>query len=151
MTRTSVGYLHRITYAVAVAAAFGLAPLTSKLGVAGGALALVLLGVALALAASASVNASAVIAGSLGALASGMLTTVSPALAGAVLVAFCFAERTSRVPGGGAKLAHLALALAGGALAGVVCASYEAAEAGIRAVSVVVAAVLAALPLFVEA
>lgn len=149
--RGGVGYLHRLTYLLAVAAAFGLAPLTSKLGTAAGAVALVLLGVGLALAASASANATAVIGGSLGALASGMLTAISPALAGGVLVALCFAERTGRVENGWARLVHVALAVAGGALAGLVTATYTSAEPGVRVVAVVVAAVLAALPLFVEA
>lgn len=149
--RAGTGYLHRLSYLLAVAAAFGLAPLTSKLGTTLGAVALVCLGVVLALAASGAVNASAVVGGALGSLSSGLLAAVSPALAGAVLVAMCFAERTLRVRGGFARVVHVALALAGGALAGIVAASYEDAEPSVRVISIVVAAVLAALPLFVDA
>jgi hypothetical protein len=151
LPKDGIGYLHRLTYLLAVAAAFGLAPLTSKLGVTAGAGALVCLGIALALAASSSMNATAVIGGSLGALSSGLVATVSPALAGALLVSLCFAERTLRVQGRYGRVVHVALALAGGALAGLVTSTYATAELAVQAVAIVVAAVLAALPLLIEA
>jgi len=112
---------------------------------------LVALGVVLALAASGGVHAAAAASGALGAFASGLLASVSAPIAGATLVTLCFVERTLRVREPRLQVAHLGLAMAGGALGGTVAAAYAGAELSVRLVALVVAGVLSALPLFIEA
>jgi hypothetical protein len=136
---------------VCASAAFGLAPFASKLGLVPGSAWLVLLGVAFALAASGSFNAIAVAAGALGALGGTVLGSVSAAIGGAVLVALAYAERTIRVRSTHGRLLHVGAALGTGALAGAIATAYGSASPAVRGVAVVVAAVLVALPLLVEA
>jgi hypothetical protein len=143
--------LNRFALFIAAAAAFGLSPLASRLGPVAGSALLVVVGVLMALAASGTASAVAITAGAVGAFASGVLGSVSPAVAGAVLVAACYAERTLRVRGATARAAHVGLALIAGAMAGAVSSHYVAAELTVRAVVVVVAAVLSALPLLLDA
>ncbi len=143
--------IHRIALFAAAALAFGLSPLASSLGPVVGSAALVLLGIALALAASGTVSAIAIAGGAAGAFAGGVLATVSPAAAGAVLVGFCYLERTLRVRGATARATHIAIALVGGAIAGALSAHYLAAALTVRLVVVIVAAVAVALPQLVEA
>jgi len=143
--------LSRALLFLTAAAAFGVGPLAGRLGPVVGSAALVLLGVALALTASGTTSALAAAAGALGAFASGVLVTVSPAVAGAALVALCYAERTVRVRAPAARAVHVGIALVTGALAGAVTDHYLAADLTVRIVVVVVAAVLVALPLLVEA
>jgi hypothetical protein len=139
------------TFLVAAACAFGLAPFAARLGVVGGAATLMVLAVALSAAASGSVNSLAVASGALGAFTSGILMGTSGAVAGACLVGLAFAERTLRVRGKTAKLAHVGVAVLGGGLAGTLSMAYASAPPVVRCVSVVVAAVLVALPLLVDA
>ncbi len=141
----------RVLLFLSAAAAFGIGPLAGRLGPVVGSAALVLLAVALALTASGTSSALAATAGALGAFASGVLSTVSPAVAGAALVALCFAERTMRVRTPSARAVHVGIALVAGALAGAVTDHYLAAGITVRVVVVIVAAVLVALPLLVEA
>jgi hypothetical protein len=68
-----------------------------------------------------------------------------------VLAGLAFAERTSRVRGSKERLLHLAVALLGGALAGSLSSAYGAASLAVRGVAAIVAGVLVALPLFIEA
>jgi hypothetical protein len=143
--------IRRVALFVAAAAAFAVDPLARELGVVAGAGLLVLCGVALALAASGTISAIAAAAGAAGAFASGVLLVSAPAAAGAALVSLCYAERTLRVRGTNARASHVVLALVGGALAGLAAAHYSAAGLLVRGVVVVVCAVLAALPLLVEA
>ncbi|WP_437678353.1 hypothetical protein [Sorangium sp. So ce131] len=143
--------LRRTAFFAAAALAAGVAPLTFRLGAAPGSLLLVATAVLLALSASGAVASLAVAGGALGALAFGVLAGASPAAAGAALAGLCFAERSTRVQGGGARLAHAGMALAGGALAVSVTAAFAASSLAIRGVSVAVAAVLMALPLLIEA
>ncbi|AUX40018.1 uncharacterized protein SOCE26_014130 [Sorangium cellulosum] len=143
--------LRRTAFFAAAALAAGGAPLTFRLGAVPGSLLLVAAAVALAAAASGAVASLAVAGGALGALAFGVLAGVSPAAAGAALAGLCFAERSARVRSGKARLAHAGLALAGGALAVSVTAAFAASSLVIRGVAVVVAAVLMALPLLIEA
>ena len=143
--------MNRIALFVAAAAAFGLSPLASRFGPVAGSALLVVVGVLMALAASGTASAVAITAGAVGAFASGVLGSVSPAVAGAVLVALCYAERTLRVRGTTAQAAHVGMALLAGAMAGAVSSHYVAAALTVRAVVVVVAAVLVALPLLIDA
>ena len=136
---------------VAASTAYGLAPFTGRLGAVLGSTALVVLGVVLALAASFAPGAIAAAGGALGAFGYGLVITHAPALAGAVLLALCFAERTLRVRGRNEKLVHIGVVLAAGGAAGFITAHYAAADITVRAVVVLVSAVLAALPLFIEA
>src|ERR1700722_20379488 len=99
--------MKRFLLPLAAAAAFGAAPYASKLGVVGGSAALVALGVLLALGASASFSSLAIAAGAFGAFAGNILGSVVPAVGGAVLVALAYAERTTRVRGTNARIAHL--------------------------------------------
>ncbi len=143
--------MQKIALFFAAATAFAIAPLSQRLGPVWGALLLVLMGIALALAASGAANAVAVAAGAVGAFSSGVLWASSAAAAGAVLLALCYAERTLRVRGASARVAHLAGALVAGGLAGLLAGHYNKADLLLRCVVVVISAVLAALPLLVEA
>ena len=143
--------MKKLAFLVAAALCFGLAPFTPRLGPVAGSIALVALAVTLALAASATASALAVAGGALGAFASGMLLATSPAAAGAAVAGLCFAERSLRVRGQSARLLHLGAAVIGGALAGSLSMSFAMAALPVRAVAVVVAAVLLGLPLLVDA
>jgi len=105
-------------------------------------------------------NAVSVAAGALGAFAAGALAAgalaevsaeVSAAAAGAALLSFCFAERTWRVRGRLPRLAHVGTALLAGGAAGWLTASYATADPLVALVVLVVAAVLAGMPLWIEA
>jgi MFS family permease len=143
--------MKKLAFLVAAALCFGLAPFTPRLGPVVGSVALVALSVALAVAASATPAALAVAAGALGAFASGTLLSTSSAVAGAALAGLCFAERSLRVRNQSARLLHVGAALLGGGLAGSLSMSFATAAPAVRGVAVVVAAVLLALPLLVDA
>jgi hypothetical protein len=136
---------------IAAAVTFGAAPYLSKLGVVSGSAALVALGVLLAVAASASWASIAIAAGALGAFGGHVLGSTLPAAGGAVLVGLAFAERTTRVRGTNARLAHIGASLVTGALAGSLATAYASASPAVRGVAVLVCAVLVSLPLLVEA
>ncbi len=133
------------------ALAFGLAPYTSRLGIVGGSAALVALGVMLAIAASGGIFALAIACGAMAALAGTMLAGVSPAVGGAVLIALAYAERSSRVRGAPARLAHVGASVLAGGLTGLLSSSYATASPPVRVVAIVVGAVLIALPMLLEA
>jgi len=143
--------MRRVLLPVVAAAAFGAAPLASRLGVVSGSALLVLLGVALALAASGSMSSIAIAAGALGAFGGHVVGSVVPAAGGAVLVGMAFAERTTRVRGKNARLVHVGASLVVGALAGSLASAYASASPAVRGVAVLVCAVLVALPLLVDA
>ena len=135
----------------AAALFFALSPLGARLGPVPSALLLVALGLLLAVAASGALSALTLTGGALSAFTFGLLTALSPALGGAVAVALCFAERSTRVRDRRARVLHLGIALGAGALAGSASAAYLYAPLSLRAVAVIVAAVLVALPLLIEA
>jgi hypothetical protein len=158
--------IRMIALFLAAAAAFGLAPYSGALGPALGAALPLAAGMALAVAASsaggfggqagAPVVGVGLIAlpaagGALGALASAVLSPISPAAAGAALVGLAFAERTSRVRGLPARIAHAGVTALAGAAAGAVATSFSTASLMVRGVSLVVVAVLIGLPLLLEA
>lgn len=143
--------VRRFLLLAAAAAAFWAGPLAGRLGPVAGSAVLVVLGVLLAIAASGAASAVTVAAGAAGAFASGVLVSASPALAGSVLLCLCYAERTWRVRSPLGRGAHLALAAAGGAVAAGLVAHFHGADLAVQGVLVVVSAVLAALPLLVEA
>lgn len=144
--------MKKIAFVVAAASLFAFAPFANRLGHVGASVALVWLGVLLALVASGSIQSLAIGAGALGAFGAGVLGSASPAAAGAVLVAAAFAERTTRVRSRTAKAVHVVTALVGGALAGSLSTAYGAnTPLPVFAVAVLVSAVLAALPLLVDA
>ncbi|WP_437725936.1 hypothetical protein [Sorangium sp. So ce861] len=143
--------LRRIAFVAAAALSLGLSPLALRLGPAAGSLLLVAAAVLLAVAASGAVVSLAVAGGALGALAFGLAGAASPAAAGAALAGLCFAERSVRVRGRGARLLHVGAALSGGALAGSLLAAFGAASLALRGVALAVSAVLVALPFLVDA
>lgn len=147
--------MKKIAFVVAAASLFAFAPLASRFGPVASSLALVWLGVLLALFASGASAAQgwslAIGTGALGAFGSGVLVSSSPSVAGAVLVAAAFAERTTRVRSRTARAVHVLLALVGGGFAGALSSAYTSASLPVFAVAAVVAAVLAALPLLVDA
>lgn len=143
--------MRKISLLVAAACAFGAAPFAGRLGLVGGSLLLVVLGVALAIAASASADALAMGSGALGALASGILITVSPAAAGAALVGLAFSERSMRVRGKVSRAVHVGMSVVAGALAGVLSNAFVSASPAVRGVAIVMAAVLVGLPLLIDA
>jgi len=143
--------MRKFIFLVAAACAFGLAPFEGRLGVAAGALLLLGLSVGLAMAASGGLFALSVASGALGAFVGGALSPVSTAVGGACLVGLAFAERTTRVRGRTARAAHVGLAVLGGALGGALAAAYASSSLAVHGVAVVVAAVLSALPLLIEA
>jgi hypothetical protein len=143
--------MRKLAFFVAAASLFAVAPLAGRFGVVGSSVALVWMSVLLAVFASGSAQSLAVAAGALGAFGSGVLGPVSPAAAGAVLVALAFAERSTRVRSRTARAVHVGVALVGGALAGSLSTAFAASSVPVFAVAVIVAAVLAALPLLVDA
>jgi MFS family permease len=143
--------MKKLAFIVAAASLFALAPIANRFGPVASSVALVWLGVLLAVCASGTASSIAVASGAFGAFASGILGSVSPAAAGAILVAAAFAERTTRIRSRNARAVHVLLALVGGALAGTLSTSFNASSMAVTAVAVLVASVLAALPLLVDA
>jgi hypothetical protein len=147
--------MKKIAFVVAAASLFAFAPLAGRFGPVASSVALVWMGVLLALFASGASAGQgwslAIGTGALGAFGSGVLASVSPTAAGAVLVAAAFAERTTRVRSRTARAVHVLVALVGGGFAGALSNAYTTASLPVFAVAAVVAAVLAALPLLVEA
>jgi hypothetical protein len=140
-----------VQLAVAAACVFGVSVLDRQIGIAAGSLLLVVAAVALAAAASEGLSAISVASGALGAFASGVLATASPAAAGAALVGLAFFERTLRVRERAARLVHALATVLSGAMAGALSASYLGSSVTLRIVAAVVSTVLVALPLLVEA
>jgi hypothetical protein len=143
--------MRKVAFIVAAASLFALAPIANRFGPVASSVALVWLGVLLAVCASGSAQSLAVASGAFGAFGSGILATVSPAAAGAVLVAAAFAERTTRIRSRPARAVHVLVALVVGGLAGTLSASFNASSIPVMAVAILVAAVLSALPLLVDA
>ncbi len=147
--------MRKIAFVVAAASLFAFAPLASRFGPLASSLAMVWLGVLLAIFASGASGAQgwslAIGTGALGAFGSGVLASSSPTVAGAVLVGAAFAERTTRVRSRTARGVHVLLAVVGGGFAGALSHAYTSASLPVFAVATVVAAVLAALPLLVDA
>jgi MFS family permease len=143
--------MRKLSLLVAAACAFGVAPFAGRLGLVGGSVLLVVLGVVLAVCASSALDAIAVASGAIGALAAGVLGTVSPAVAGAALVGAAYAERTMRVRGKTARAVHAGMSIVAGALSGALATAFVSASPAVRGVAVVMAAVLAGLPLLVDA
>jgi hypothetical protein len=143
--------MKKIAFIVAAASLFAIAPIAHRFGPVASSIALVWLGVLVAICASGTASSMAVASGALGAFGSGVLATVSPAAAGAVIVAAAFAERTTRVRSKTARAVHMLVALVGGALAGSLSTAFTASSIPVLAVAIVVSAVLAALPLLVDA
>jgi hypothetical protein len=143
--------MKKIAFIVASISLFAFAPLAGRFGPVASSVALVWLGVILATFASGSFQSLAIGTGALGAFGNGVLASMSPGAAGAVLVAAAFAERTSRIRSRTARAVHVLLALVGGGIAGSLSNAYTNASLPVFAVAAVVAGVLAALPLIVEA
>ncbi|AKU95248.1 hypothetical protein AKJ09_01912 [Labilithrix luteola] len=143
--------MRKLAFLVAAASLFALGPVADRFGPVVSSLVVVWLAVVAALCASGHVAALAVVGGSVGALGSGVLASTSPAVAGAVVVAAAFAERTTRVRSRNARAIHVLLGLVTGAIAGSLASSFASAATSVYAVSVVVSAVLVSLPLLVEA
>src|SRR5262249_4725766 len=137
--------MRKLAFLAAAALAFGLFPLTARIGPISGSLLLVAASILFAVAASGALSALSIARGALGALAGGVLGPASPWLAGAALAGLCFAERSARVRSKKARLLHLALGLGGGAAAGAINASFAASQLAVHSIAVVVAAVLLAL------
>lgn len=143
--------MKKLAFLVAAASLFALAPIATRFGPVASSVAIVWLGVLLAICASGTAQSMAIASGALGAFGSGILAPVSPAAAGAVLVAAAFAERTSRIRSKTARAVHVLVALVGGGLAGSLSTAFNASSVPVMLVAIVVAAVLAALPLLVDA
>lgn len=143
--------MKKVAFVVAAASLFVLAPIANRFGPVVSSVTLVWLGVLLAICASGTTQSMAVASGAFGAFGSGILATVSPAAAGAVMIAAAFAERTTRIRSRTARAVHVLVALVGGALAGTLSTAFNGSSAAVMAVATLVAAVLSALPLLVEA
>lgn len=143
--------MKKVLFLLAAAASFAVVPFADQAGAAPGALILVALGCALAMTASGMWSAISAGAGAVGAFASGVLASTSPAAAGAVLVGLCFAERTLRVRGSNSRLLHLGIAVGAGAIAGSLSTAFQSASLTHQVVAAVVAAFVAALPLLLDA
>lgn len=143
--------MKKLAFIIAAVSLFAFAPLANRFGPVTSSLALVWLGVLAAVLASGTISSLSITGGAVGAFGSGVLASVSPAAAGAVLVAAAFSERTLRVRSRTARAVHVLLALVGGGLAGALSNAYTTASLSTFAVAGVVAGVLAALPLLVDA
>jgi hypothetical protein len=126
-------------------------PFTAHMASIPGAVALVGLAILLATSASGGANAVSTAYAAVGVLAAGAVSPGPSAVAGALLLAAAYGERTLRVHGRTAKLVHVAAAACGGAVAGAVVVSFAEAQPAVQAVAVVVAAVVAAIPHLVAA
>ena len=136
--------MKKLAFVVAAASLFALAPVANRFGPVASSIALVWLGVLVAICASGTANAMAVATGALGAFGAGVLAPLSPAAAGAVIVAAAFAERTTRIRSRTARAVHVLVALVGGALAGSLSSAFSASSLPVTVVAVIVASVLAA-------
>jgi len=143
--------MRTFTFLASAALLFAAWPLAARLGPIPGAFLAVSLGVVLAVAASGGISALAMAEGAVAAFLAGAVSPGASILGGALLVAGAYAERTTRVHGRGAKIVHLGLAALAGGIAGGVTTSFAGATLAVRAVAVVVAAVLASIPRVVEA
>ena len=143
--------MKKIAFIVAAASLFAVAPIANRFGPVVSSVALVWLGVLVAICASSTANWMAVASGALGAFGAGVLAPVSPAAAGAVIVAAAFAERTTRIRSRTARAVHVLVGLVGGALAGSLSTAFTASSVPVMVVAIIVASVLAALPLLVDA
>jgi len=143
--------MKKVAFVVAAASLFVLAPIANRFGPVVSSVTLVWLGVLLAVCASGTTSSMSVASGAFGAFGSGILASVSPAAAGAVMVAAAFAERSTRIRSRTARAVHVLVALVGGALAGTLSTAFSASSVPVMAVATLVAAVLSALPLLVEA
>lgn len=143
--------MKKLAFLVAAASLFAIVPVVGRLGAVPSSVAIVWLGILAAVCASGSIQSLAIAIGALGAFGGGVLESSSPTVAGAVFVAAAFAERTMRVRTRGNRALHVLLALVGGALAGTLSNAYQGASLAVFGVAIVVAAILAALPLIVEA
>jgi hypothetical protein len=143
--------MKKLAFLVAAASLFAIAPIANRFGPVGSSVALVWLGVLVAVCASGTFSSLAVAGGALGAFGAGVLAPVSPAAAGAVILAAAFAERTTRIRSRTARAVHVVVALVAGALGGSLSTAFNGGSLAVTLVAVVVAAVLAALPLLVEA
>ncbi len=143
--------MRKIAFLVAAACAFAATPYLKYLGAVPSAVAAVGLGIGLAMAASSGAYAVSIAAGSIGALAAGLLAPVSGPASGAVFLGLVFAERTLRVRGRTSRALHVLLALVGGAIAGGISSAYATASLPVMAVATVVCSVLVALPMLVDA
>src|SRR5260221_14711514 len=106
---------------------------------------------ALAAAASGGLPALRIAGGAVAAFGSAVLSPTSAAAGGALRVGLAYAERTTRVRSTSSRVAHLTGALVAGAIAGSLSQAFVAASPAVRGVAVVVAAVLVALPLLIDA
>lgn len=143
--------MRKIAFIVAAASLFAFGSVADRFGFVLSSLALVWLGVLAAVTASFAFTSSTVGSGAIGAFFSGILAPTSPAVAGAVLLAFVFAERTMRVRDRTAQALHVCLALLGGALAGSLSHAYSSSTPFVFGVAILVAAVLSALPMLIDA
>lgn len=143
--------MKKLAFIVAAASLFAIAPIANRFGPVASSVAIVWLGVLLAVCASGTASSMAVASGAFGAFGSGILAPISPAAAGAVLIAAAFAERTTRIRSRTARAVHVLVALVGGALGGSLATAFNTSSVPVMVVAIIVSAVLAALPLLVEA
>lgn len=143
--------MKKMAFVIAATALFAFAPLADRLGPVLSSLSLVWFAVLLALIASGTVHSIAIFSGAFGALGGGVLASISPAAFGAVLVLAAFAERTTRVRSYTARAVHVLVAVVGGALAGSISSAFANASILVFTVAAIVAAVLASLPLMIDA
>lgn len=141
----------KVLFLFAAALAFGVPQLTAPLGTVGSSLVLIALGVALAVAASGSFQALAIASGALGAFGSAVVTPASAIFGGALLVGFAYAERSARIRRPATRIAHVVVALVGGAFAGLATNAFVHSSITVHVVGVIVVAVLVALPLLIDA
>jgi hypothetical protein len=143
--------MKRLVYLAAIAGAFFALPIANRYGPFISVGALVAIGVALALLASAHANSLSVAGGAFAALGAGVMGTTSAVAAGAVFIMLVFAERTLRVRGNLPRAAHVLLCLVGGGMSGAITAAYTGATPLVYGVACATAAIIAGLPLLVDA
>ena len=117
--------MKKLAFLVAAASLFAIAPIANRFGPVGSSVALVWLGVLVAVCASGTVSSLAVAGGALGAFGAGILSPVSAAAAGAVMLAAAFAERTTRIRSRTARAVHIVVALVAGAIGGSLSTAFN--------------------------
>lgn len=143
--------MKKLAFVVAAASLFAFAPMANRFGPVASSIGLVWLGILVAIFASGSIQSLAIGGGALGAFGSGVLSSVSPTAAGAVLALCAFAERTTRIRSRTGRAVHVLTALVSGALAGALSNAYTTAHLSVFVVAAIVSAILVSLPLLVDA
>ena len=145
------GFLKRLSFVVLTATVLGATAWFDRLSPIPSALLLVTTTVLLACSASGGFNWATVSFAAIGAFLGAALRGTSFVVAGAVVLAAVFAERTLRVRGGVGRTVHLGASLLAGSAAMFLAQAFGARDMSLFGVAIAVGTALCALPLLIDA